>query len=270
MSTIKILIVEDNWMVSDQLAAELGDQGLEIVDQVEKGEEAIELISENNNIDLIIMDIDLAGQLNGFETVKEIHEIQEIPVIYLTQMPTEENLIKSTETANYGFLPKPFDLLTLTKAIERALLYFKNEIKDEKAFTSKTSTASANQIFVKNSIGKYYKITKDEILYVKADGSCCTIVTPNKNHPFSFNLAKFKQKYHQLNLFHCHKSFLINMDKVAGFYPENSIHKVVLTIDGKHNHNKPPNTETASQEAIHSIPISKKNWDEFKRRLRNM
>lgn len=270
MNAIKILIVEDNWMVSDQLAAELGDQGLEIVDQLEKGEEAIELVSENQNIDLIIMDIDLAGQLNGFDTVKEIHAIQEIPVIYLTQKPTNENLIKSAETANYGFLPKPFDLLTLTKAIERALLYFKNEIKDESTFTDKKSTASPNQIFVKASDGKYYKVSKDEILYVKADGSCCAIITPNKNHTFSFNLAKFKQKFHQLDLFHAHKSYLINMDKVAVYHPEKSIHKAILTIDGNPNHNNSSNKEIVSQKEAHSIPISKNNWDEFKRRLRKM
>ena len=112
----KILIVEDSKVVVEKLKEDLINIGYELLLIVASGKEAIEM-TQNDIIDLIIMDITLEGKMDGIEASKNINKEQNIPTIYLTED------IKSHKglPGAYAYLNKPFTRNELKYNIEIVL-----------------------------------------------------------------------------------------------------------------------------------------------------
>ena len=83
MTKSKILIVEDDKLLSTTYTMFVEDLGYEICEVCSSGEEAIKLV-EDKCPDLIIMDIYLSGKLDGVETAKLILEKVNVPIVYIT------------------------------------------------------------------------------------------------------------------------------------------------------------------------------------------
>jgi len=116
----KILIVEDEAVVSLDLARRLEKMGYEVVGRVGSGEDAIALV-EQTPPDLILMDINLQGDLDGIETAERLHENFSIPVVYLTAYAGESTLQRAKQTYPYGYILKPFKERELRATIEIAI-----------------------------------------------------------------------------------------------------------------------------------------------------
>ena len=81
--TVRILIVEDDMIIGANLSLQLVNLGYEVTGIETRGEEAIAHAMANTP-DIILMDINLKGALNGIETVAAIQNIKDIPIIFLT------------------------------------------------------------------------------------------------------------------------------------------------------------------------------------------
>ncbi len=101
MSNHRILIVEDEGIVAEDLKQKLTLQGHTVVGTVASGEEAI-TIAEQTHPDLLLMDIRLAGRLDGIETAGRIQDRWQVPVIYLTAHSDEATLQRAETTASSG------------------------------------------------------------------------------------------------------------------------------------------------------------------------
>ena len=86
---LHFLIVEDEPMMAILLKKLLAQLGYEQVSWVKSGEEAI-AAAQNTQFDLILMDINLEGELDGIQTAEIIQSKSEIPVIYATSYSDEE------------------------------------------------------------------------------------------------------------------------------------------------------------------------------------
>lgn len=126
MADIQILVVEDEAILAFGLQTQLEDLGYNVVDIVPSGEIAIqkikELQSKGGIPDLILMDIVLEGEIDGIETVRQIKDSFNIPVIYLTAHTNEETLNRARTTMPSGYLTKPVlqeELRTMIKTVFR-------------------------------------------------------------------------------------------------------------------------------------------------------
>ena len=81
--TPRVLIAEDELLVAWHLEALVRDQQLEVCGLVPDGEGAIEQ-ADDLDADLILMDIRLAGRMDGIEAARRIHENRGTPVIFIT------------------------------------------------------------------------------------------------------------------------------------------------------------------------------------------
>jgi len=117
--TKRILIVEDDKMLCTIFEMFIVQLEYELVGISQTGKEALE-ICEVNRPDVILMDIHLAGQLNGIETAKIISERFDIPVIFVTSDIEEETIHSATYNNTYGFLMKPIYKSSLGVTIEFA------------------------------------------------------------------------------------------------------------------------------------------------------
>jgi len=119
-SSLKVLIVEDEAIVALELEDRFLALGWQSVGITPRGEEAIRLAGVKKP-NLVIMDVNLKGEVNGIEAAEAIYRQHSIPSLYITASPLAE--VKRRMTAPYFFpvLIKPFDDGIFLKAVTQAL-----------------------------------------------------------------------------------------------------------------------------------------------------
>ena len=128
MEKCRILIVEDEIIVSLHIRSVLLHFNYQVVEIVSSGEEAIEK-ADKYRPDLVLMDIHLSGRVDGIMAAAAIREKYGIPTIYLTSYNDEETINKAKITEPLGYLVKPIDNNELRNSIELALYKHKAEKK---------------------------------------------------------------------------------------------------------------------------------------------
>lgn len=122
----RVLIVEDDGIVSMMLQRNLLRLGYQPVGPVPSGEEAVEYCRQHR-LDLLVMDIGLSGTVDGIEAVKQIHQEQDIPVIYLTALTDTRTITRAQQTNPQAYLAKPFDSSQLKASVELAM--YKHQVE---------------------------------------------------------------------------------------------------------------------------------------------
>jgi PAS domain S-box-containing protein len=120
MDRPRILIVEDERIVALDLAGTLNELGYSVAGVATKGEEAIDR-AQQLAPHLILMDVRLAGSLDGIRTAEIIRKRRDVPIVYLTAHSDDETLRRAAESSASGYLVKPFKSPELRCAIEIAL-----------------------------------------------------------------------------------------------------------------------------------------------------
>jgi CheY-like chemotaxis protein len=116
MST-KILLVEDYIIQSMGLWNLLEFWGYNMCEQATSGEDAI-IRAEQEKPDIVLMDINLDGRLNGIETARQIMSRFGIPVIFTTAYSDDRTLEKAQAAEPAGYFVKPLDLYRLRSVID--------------------------------------------------------------------------------------------------------------------------------------------------------
>ncbi|MBF2026130.1 MAG: response regulator [Oscillatoriales cyanobacterium C42_A2020_001] len=117
---VKILVVEDEKLVADDLQETLTLLGYEVPVLLTSGEEAIAQVHAIQP-DLVLMDICLAGAIDGIEASKIIQAQHHIPIVYLTANADSSTLDRAKVSQPFGFIVKPFSEKVLSTTIEIAL-----------------------------------------------------------------------------------------------------------------------------------------------------
>ena len=131
MGKTTILVVEDEEIVAADIASQLGQLGYEIIGTLGRGEDAINLTRELRP-NLVLMDIKLAGAMDGVEAAEIIRREFGLPVIFLTAHSDRATLERAKLTESFGYLLKPFDNHGLETQIEMALYKHKAEAEKQK------------------------------------------------------------------------------------------------------------------------------------------
>lgn len=128
MTDTRILVVEDEQIVAEDLKMTLEALGYQVAGIASSGEKAVEL-AKKENPDLILMDIMLAGEMDGISAASQIRATQDIPVIYVTAFADSTLLERAKQTTPYGYIVKPFNGREVQSNIEIAL--FKHRMEHE-------------------------------------------------------------------------------------------------------------------------------------------
>ena len=134
--TKNLLLVEDNAIIAFDQKIQLERHGYS-VDHIINGEKAVDFIkTTKKNIDLILMDIDLGKGIDGTQAAKEILELKEIPVVFLSSH-TEPEIVEKTESiTSYGYVVKNSGITVLDASIKMAFKLFNahNDILKHKSY----------------------------------------------------------------------------------------------------------------------------------------
>ena len=120
MSQTKILVVEDEAIVARDIVQQLTRLGYEPVGKTSRGEQALVLAGQLRP-DLVLMDIYLAGEMDGVGAAEAIRKRFKIPVVFLTAFADDATLERARVTEPFGYIVKPFRGQDLHSIIEMAL-----------------------------------------------------------------------------------------------------------------------------------------------------
>ena len=119
-STTRVVIVEDEGIVAMYLQSLMTQWGYDVAATTASGEEAVDFAIETPP-DLVLMDIQLRGEMDGIAAAVAIRASHDLPIVFLTAFSDEETLRRVSSTGAYGFVRKPVDERDLRIAVEMAL-----------------------------------------------------------------------------------------------------------------------------------------------------
>jgi len=212
---MKILVVENNSIVASDIVISLGDMGYEVVKWVKTGKAALEAVHELAP-DLIIMDINLDGPMDGIQAAELVNEINPTPIIYLTAYSDSATFERAKHTRPFAYVVKPFVEKDLGYAIDLAIANFYTQNHQEHRVQPPSEHVISDAVFLK--IDKHYvKIPLMDILYVQADRSYCKVFTVAKEHLLTMNLHAFETRLNNKDFIRVSRSVLINIHHVESF-----------------------------------------------------
>ena len=161
MSKTSILVVEDEAIVAADLAAKLETLGYHVAGITAAGEEAVTL-AQSSRPQLVLMDIQLAGAMDGIAAAEAIQRRYDVPVIYLTAHSDSPTLARAKQSGPFGYILKPFEERELAAQIELAIYKHQADrrLREQREWLQTTL----------NSIG-------DAVIATDADG-CITFINP--------------------------------------------------------------------------------------------
>ena len=113
----KIMIVEDEVILSAWLKMQLEDEGYLVCGCFTSGEEAVEFV-KTTKPDVILMDIRLTGKISGIETAEIITKNSNIPIIFMTGYIEPDVVVRAKKTNPVAYLIKPVEIWDLKPVLE--------------------------------------------------------------------------------------------------------------------------------------------------------
>ena len=210
---IKILVVEDEMIIGAKISMQLTSLGYEVTGILPRGEEAI-LHVQQNKPDIILLDINLKGKIDGIETARQIQLQNDIPIIYLTANSDEATFNRAKPTRPAAFISKPFKQLDLQRAIELTISRMAEQENGSQPPEHPDDTEQpfilSDRIFVRHK-EKMVKIMLSDILYMEADRNYSRIFTTTKEYLLSITLKTIEERLPVKLFQRIHRSYIINI-----------------------------------------------------------
>ena len=132
MTNARILIVEDEAITVSALKRELASLGYEVAGTASTADDALRTV-ELQKPDLVLMDITLAGGVNGVVAAVAIRGHFHVPVVFLTAHADDRTMDRAVSAGAFGYVLKPYSGAGLKAAIETALHKHQSEMESRRA-----------------------------------------------------------------------------------------------------------------------------------------
>jgi DNA-binding LytR/AlgR family response regulator len=219
---IRILIVEDEFMISEDIAMRLLDFGYSVAGVAPSATKALTIL-ENENVDLALLDINIKGEMDGIELSKIINSKYKIPFIFLTSLANKAIFDRAKESQPSAYIIKPFNDRQMQISIELALQNYAEGKRIDNLNTGVNYNQDGNNVLpINNSLfirkdTHFERVYFEDILYLESETGYTTIHTRKKNYLYSSALKSFEEKLPPSIFKRVHRSFVININNVTGF-----------------------------------------------------
>ncbi|WP_297765894.1 response regulator [uncultured Muriicola sp.] len=210
-SKTRVLIVEDDMIIAANISLQLSKLGYEITGIESRGEEAL-IHARLNTPDLVLMDINLKGSIDGIETAYSMQTTIDIPIVYITANNDEATFEKAKKTHPFAFIAKPINM----RALHRTLSLVEEQINktNKKAAEKEEIVEFLNdRIFIRHH-GQMVKLLLDDILFLEADRNYCQIVTSKQYYLLTATLKVMQDKLPNSVFVRVHRSYIVNITRL--------------------------------------------------------
>lgn len=220
MGKIKVLVVEDELIIADNICDILEDLGYEVLEPAISYTEALEIL-EREKPDLALLDIQLAGRRDGIDLAWKIRDDYNIPFIFLTSNADPATVERAKKVRPPAYLLKPFDKNDLFTSIEIALYnYSQNNLgkPEEKIAESELGTDQRENIILNNALfvkhkQLFQKVKFEEILFLKSEHVYVNLITKNQAFLVRGSLSKLIERLPNY-FFKLHRSYVVNLNEI--------------------------------------------------------
>jgi DNA-binding NarL/FixJ family response regulator len=115
------LIVEDNLILSLLYENYLKETVFKTVGEIKSGAVAVDLVKKYKP-EVIIMDIELQGEMDGITAMEEIRKFSDAPVLFITGNTDKESIERAEAISNSKFLKKPISEKIMKEAVDEVLM----------------------------------------------------------------------------------------------------------------------------------------------------
>ena len=185
--TVRILVVEDEAVVAMETKSTLENWGYTVIATVNTGEKAVNITAAEKP-DIILMDVQLQGDMDGIEAASRLRSDSDIPIIFLTAFADKDRLERAKLTLPFGYLLKPFQDRDLKATLEMAL--YTSEVAAERKQTEAALQKSDERYRrITDAVTDYiYTVrVKDSMAIETEHGEGCFAVTGYTREEFHIN-----------------------------------------------------------------------------------
>ncbi|MFA9211022.1 MAG: LytR/AlgR family response regulator transcription factor [Moraxellaceae bacterium] len=219
MTHANVLIIEDEFIVSRDIQSSLIEFGYSVLGIVSSGEKALAFIAEQVP-DILLIDIQLKGAINGIELAELIKKRYDIPFIFLTAISDETTLNRAKYAEPYGYILKPFREIDLKTTIELALYKHHQQVKIERerdllvSIIDGKTVDKSSFLFVKSN-SRLIKLKTEEIYFIEALKDYVVINTFDVRYTIHSTMKEIELKLGYNEFIRVHRSFIVRLDKIA-------------------------------------------------------
>lgn len=199
MSKAKVLIVEDEPLIADDIAVRLEKHGYEVVGIADEAHDALQIIEEKKP-DIVLLDVNIEGNVDGISLAAQLS----IPFVFITSYYDQKTLDRAKLTNPSGYIVKPFNerdlIANLEIAQSRGSLKVEEKRPPEKLFLRKDQ--------------EIISVLSSDIIFAEAYDNYAYVYTNNDKFLISHTLKSVEDKLVPLGFMRVHRSFLINFEHI--------------------------------------------------------
>lgn len=216
MSRVKVLIVEDEPLIADDIADRLEKNGYEVVGIADTAAKALAIIGREKP-DMALLDVNIEGDTDGIDLAAKLT----IPFVFLTSYYDQKTLDRAKKTNPSGYIVKPFRENDLIANLEMAKARNQTAVKEKRP---------PEKLFLRNGEEIVSVVTSD-IFLAEAYDNYTYVYTEADKFLISHTLKSIEEKLFPFGFRRIHRSFLINFEKVntiSDRYVFLGIHKALI------------------------------------------
>ena len=214
--TRNLVIVEDDLVIAREIGLILEQSPYQVLAQIDQAEALLPIVQEKS-VDLVLLDIDLAGVLDGVDVAPQLKNNFQIPFIYLTSKTDPSTLSRAALTEPEAYLSKPIREKELLAALQ--ITFFK--LDKQGIEKNKDILDEEVNLFVKNK-GRLERLNPKEILWMEAKDIYCLVKSTKGQFVLSHSLKSLENQLSEENFIRIHRSYLIALDKIEAI-EDNSV-----------------------------------------------
>lgn len=191
--------------------------------------------------DLVLLDVHLEGPYQGIELARYIRQHLPIPFVFITQVLDKQTVDAVKQTIPAGYIISPFTHEDLYAAIEMALMHHAVHHEARRRNTAILSEPNADRpillndaVFIKQKT-QFVKLHLQELAYVEACDNYVTLVATQAKHLLRSTIKQMEEALPQ-HFVRIHRSYIINLEKLDGFNPDQAFLAGFTLPIGKNYH----------------------------------
>ena len=228
MSKKKIVIIEDEALIADHIASILEAADYEVLEIFDEAEPLFSFL-EKQLPDVLLLDINLNGDLDGVDIAHEINQKFQLPIIFLTSNTDKRTIERVKRTMPVSFIAKPYTAEGLVSNIDVALHKYEQSNQKTK------NDNSSDSIFVKDK-NELVKLLYADIIYVQAMDNYSIIFTiEGKKYIVPHTLKKMEEDLSFHGFIKTHRSYLVNYHHITSVLPKGvKINQIEIPLSEGH------------------------------------
>ncbi len=213
MSKLGIYIVEDEPLYAGKMEMLVDQLGYELVGMSDNSDTAFIQITENKP-DLLLVDINIHGTMDGISLVTKLQESMTTPTIFVTSLKDEETFERALTIKPHAYVTKPFEADDLQRAIELAITKLTSTVQSDQR-NWENDRVYHDTFFIKNG-HKLEKVRTEDILYLEVEDKYSMVYTIDRHkYVLRMSMGQVQEKLPASDFIRTHRKYTINLNHIT-------------------------------------------------------